>query len=753
MSSAKALSDKKFGIVGRFFAFNLRFYWQHFALCLIVTLLGMAMPSMISVDRYANYRTNLTERMVQGLMSDVSAIGILISIVAAVYFGMTAMAYANSKKQVGCYHSFPLKRESIFLTESVSRTIYYLISILLGYGLSYLVLAASLPYVNQFTGAFFENMAVAILLYLYVYHLFLLAGSLTGTDVMKFMMAFIITFLPVILYALVMVCVGIGNSKIYIDYYISFEYLGKICPPLRIVEYLDDSRVPLFPRMLNLLVEIVLYYAAALGLYKFRKSELTGTTIVWKPVFAAVKYLLIFTATIGSGYVFEGIFSGGTESLRMLFGNFFGFAVAFMLTNSILYRSARAMFRDLKKAGILAIVIVLFNVIVPFNAFGIIGKPYAAPLTDRILMVIDGMTIPYESEESVAYLTENLLNEKEDPGKDMPIYDGKLAYYRNDTSYRDHISLVQYPGVGIPLATNRNVEYNSDVWEWISTSDEYRAQRAAMEPISIWDVERIRIQMGKHSINMYAEYTEMQYEDEIVEVRGFNTEVKTSFGLYQSVDVTNPAAMERILTLAKEAEDAGTTGPVLGYIRVYHAVSKWIVYPIHANDLALINAIHAFQDAVTMESGIAYEEEDLFGEYDSPEEIYESLYDEMLLLVMLDEITGEIRKVDKDTFLNLAEKTAVLSGDRSSIPFAFVRESFIPYALIFVEGEATEEDALAMIRDYVGVAEMAAKYYGEEFGVVIAESYSGMMSAYTIRFRHDAITGEEAGAVFDSLGK
>lgn len=755
MSSAKALSDKQKSVVGSFFAFNLRFYWQNFVLCLIVTLLGMVLPSVINIDRYSGYH-QLTERMVQSLVSDVSAIGILISIVAGVYFGMTAMAYVNSKRQVGCYHSFPLKRESIFITESVSRTVYYLISILLGYGLSYLILAASLPFVGQFAGAYFENLAVAILVYLYVYHLFLLAGSLTGTDVMKFMMAFVIAFLPIVLHALVCVSAGMGNDDLHVDYYMGYSVQRWLCTPLRIVEYLDNRSEGLFPRMLNVFTEIVLYYVAAMGLYKFRKSELSGTTIVWKPVFAIVKYALIFVASVGGGYMFDGIFSGGTQELRILFGNLFGFVVAFMLTNAILFRSARAMFRDLKQAGIFAAVILLFNVIVPFNVFGMVGKPYEASFTDRIELEIDNINVIYENRESVAYLTDTLLKE-EGQDKALPLYDGKVVYYRNYSYYTDSIQTVQYPKVGVPLALDRRVSYNSDLWSWLMASDEYRQARAAVEPVTISDVESMKIQLGDTYFYVnaeYADYTYLNYENEADRVvTNFFTEIPNDFGYYQQVDISDTRLLSEILSLAQKGETVNGTAPVIGNLRVYHHTSGRVNYPIYAEDLALINAINAFRDDVTMRSGLIYEESDLFGAFESVEDIYRSCYDEMNLLVMVDEMTGEIRKMDRDTFLSLAGKTAVLCGDRANTFFSFVRESDVPYSLIFVEGEGTEEEALGMILDYVGAAELNQKYSGEQIAVAVKETYSSYLAAYAVRFRHDAITAEEAAAVFASLEK
>ena len=130
MNSTKTISDKNKGrySAGPFFGFTLKNNWQHFALYLILMLLITVLPCVMMINEHLKEATPYYDwrTVSDSAFMTCGLLGVGASVAVAIFSGMSAASYGNSKQMVGCYHSFPLRREWMFAVETSVRALYYL---------------------------------------------------------------------------------------------------------------------------------------------------------------------------------------------------------------------------------------------------------------------------------------------------------------------------------------------------------------------------------------------------------------------------------------------------------------------------------------------------------------------------------------------------------------------------------------------------------------------------------------------------
>ena len=423
MSSQKTLLDKFPKNALSYFRFYLLANWQQFVLYLILCFLACVLPTILDVSEaqrhgiYANQGYDIAQAM--------GIVFVVISCVLGIFSGMAANSYVNSKQATNCFHSIPMRRESLFVMEGAARFLYYAVSSSVMYSISMSVLLLTYGvWENAFT-MIWNNWLIGVLSYLVVFTLFQLAGALTATAGFRFCMAGIIAFLPIALYFLVVGCVATSMDSIHMDYYIEVPSLRWICPAYLIIYVtfgLASGEVG-YPvlQILSLLIPSILYYTAAIFLHRKRRSEMAANSVIWNKIKVIVKYLVVFTAGICGAILMYSGFGGGFS--WMVFGTVCGLILSFILMNVLINRSTKSMFKGIAGLGITTAATAVFLLIFMFDVFHLDSFMYSA---DNIREIELKFSYPEE---------EIRLTEREDIERILPALEAMNGVAYIDADY------------------------------------------------------------------------------------------------------------------------------------------------------------------------------------------------------------------------------------------------------------------------------------------------------------------------------
>ncbi len=395
-----------------YFRFYLIANWQQFVLYLILSFLAMVLPTILSISeaqRWQNYNTSGLDEA-----QAICTIYVVVSGILGIFSGMSANSYVNSKQATNCFHSVPMRRETLFVTEGVARFCYYLISSSCAYFSSmFLMLVAFGRWENCF-GMIFSLWIVGILGYLIVFTLFQLAGALTATAVFRFCMAGLIAFLPIALHFLLMGCINVSMDSINTEYYMDLPTLRWICPAYMILYVAlgllaGEISYPVL-QILSLLVPSIIFYTAAILIHRERRSEMAANSVIWNKVKVIVKYLVVFTAGVCGALLMYGGFGSGFS--WMIFGTICGLVLSFILMNVLIDRSTKSMFKGIAGLGITTVVTGLFLLVFLFDIFHMDNFLYSANNIREIELQFNGFEeeIVLTEEEDIARILPALQN-------------------------------------------------------------------------------------------------------------------------------------------------------------------------------------------------------------------------------------------------------------------------------------------------------------------------------------------------------
>ncbi len=703
MNSTKTLSDKNRFSNMPFFKFTLKNNWQHFALYLIIMLLVIILPCVMMINEQLEYADTITSW--HYILGDVTVFtgicGVAASLVVAVFSGMSAASYVNSKQQVGCYHSFALRREGLFLVETSVRAIYYLVAYLPCAIAAWIFININLPMTAYYNVVYLKHILAAILCYLLLYSVVLFAGGLTGTAPVRLIMTALILYLPLALYALLLVCASIGIPQLSEDYYLSENVLRVICSTYRIGEAVGRIDSNIYPEhfayILWAIPEIAVYYVGALLLHKYRKSESSGTTIIWKPIFVITKYITIFTAALLGIAIFgSGLFSGVEGSPAWtIFGLIFGLVISSMVVNAILYRSSKAIFKGLRGLAAVSAAAVVVMLILPLDVFDLSHKVYDASNTRSL--TVSG--VEFDENADLDTLIALLRNEKiSDEGLTPSDYDeSQYVYLWNDTGSREkliedfqytiystqteaedawnsednylkesydfhytsssYINIIQKPKFGIPLAKRVYVNMNGEFWDTLARTEEYKAHIDKIAHISEEELYGVQIQFGGFSeyIDFYSYHG--KNSNVIVRETISATPIAMSsegYSQYDALEIRDVLA--EILPHCIYNSENRDNSVIIGNIEVNtSSVSR--IMPIYADNLEVLNGVCRMLNLIYAndKNYVPYPE------FTDTEEFYDHYVDTYLkAIAIIDSETGEIREMPLDQFREIAPNMAFL---------------------------------------------------------------------------------------------
>ncbi|MBE6599028.1 MAG: hypothetical protein E7638_06260, partial [Ruminococcaceae bacterium] len=436
-----SLRKNSAGNTQTYFNYTLKSGWQHLVFYIILMLLAVVLPTVVFVsefsemafDRY-EYRVSLADEYL--IISAV--LTFIVSCAIAVFASMSALSYVNSKQAVGLFHSFPVTRRTVFFTETGVKAIYFAAALFVGVLISRILLEMNMPHSPEARIFYVQMIIMSILGFALFYSIGISAAGVSGTGLLRFLIMCLIIFLPIAVYALVCVAVGQGMDTLDINRYLDFRFVKWLCPVTFVADIIlglagegTGERLGFGVYVVLMLIPTALFYFGGLLLHMKRKSETSGTSIIWKPVFLVIKYAVMFVCSL-CGILLFGAMSGG-DGGWVFIGGLCGLLLSFMLANVILYRSVRSMFRGVKGLGIMAAVMVLFSAFTVYDAAGLNERVLSAENTRSLEVTLRGVTVEYTDEEDIEALVPMLRDYL--AGMDT-------AEYWDDTSVIDNLYAV-----------------------------------------------------------------------------------------------------------------------------------------------------------------------------------------------------------------------------------------------------------------------------------------------------------------------
>ncbi len=699
MNSTKTLSAEKRYSNQPFFRFTLKNNWQHFALYFIIMLLAIVLPCVMMINEYVTEQRSAS--YFEDIFTTCGVSSMFTAIAIAVFSGMSAISYVNSKQMVGCYHSFPIRREGLFLIETSVRAIYYLVSYLFCSAMVMALVNINCPMTPELNIVYLKMTLSSLFIYFLLYAIILFAGGLTGTAPVRLIMTLVILYLPVALYAILVLNAYVGIQNLTSEYYLSGGVLRVLCSTYRVAEaigHMDSTKTPeMFYNIFWCIPEFIVYYGGAFLLHKYRKSESSGTTIIWKPVFLATKYIVIFAAALlgiavfGTDWVFG---STNDSSLWKIFGLIFGAVISFMLVNAILYRSSKAIFKNLGGLAIVSALAAVVMVILPMDAFGLKDKIYDASATESLEI----SEIVFEDEEDTETFVQLLRESKTslDGGMRNAIYlwnddpaqadalNKEFGYLIADSQanaqpvedeYRDcydfgyhnetYIDIIQKPKFGIPLAKRVYIDMNDVFWDTFSRTDELKADKDKLTQVDISQVYGLDIQLGnfREYVDFYAFYTydEQTTSYAIRETAAVDRASSEGFARYDTPEVLAVRdLLADIIPLLQYDSTKRDTGVIVGSLQLSLNNYYPDAYPIYAEDLDILNAVCRMINELYKKS-IDYTP---YPEFHSADEYFDHYIEHSLRKVaIIDSETGEIRSMPTEVFRDIVGDMPFFMGN------------------------------------------------------------------------------------------
>ena len=417
MTSQRSLHKNAHNAPRAYFAFLLRQNWPalvtNFIILLLVNVVILAMT-------LSNDGTFYREQSYEVLLADAveyaagyRVTNIIIGALFAVLWGSGTMTYLNSKVSVHFYHSIPLTRGTMYVSEILSKVICYAIPAMITPILSVFVTGMITGVWHPaVTSLFISGGAYAILYFTFYLSIMVFAASFTGNAFSRLMTAGLVVFMPAAL--LLFWTTILQYNAVYTSYDSLYSLAAELCTPIRIVaSFINDGMVfsdetlTMVSRgwetVLTVFVSLF-FFAAGYLIYRKRKSELSGLPVLSKIASGIIKYTCMFCAAAAFGYMFE-VFGDGSISYGI--GAVIGALLAMMLINVILTKSAKQIF-----AGVRGLCIFCVSFIVTFVLFGVdvIGLDRhipQAPAIDELTLTIDSeVTLTITDDEDQKFYTD-----------------------------------------------------------------------------------------------------------------------------------------------------------------------------------------------------------------------------------------------------------------------------------------------------------------------------------------------------------
>ena len=472
MTSQSSTTDIKRAGFAPLFKFTAKQFWTTILLFTIILFFILPVPVLLTISNRVIDSADDLIRLKNEFAEDWVSVIRYFVVIAVSIFGIVVscarFGYLKNKVSIDFYHSLPVKRKQLFLTQLTTAFITLAIPYIFNIIFTLAVLASN--------GLISETLLVNVLIMsaeTFIYSIFFftlstLVGMISGLGAVHFTLTVVATYVIPVICLVSIAFVGIFSENFWFDYYFNVGFFEKTSPAMRFLLNNDTMRVAES--------SVMLFIAAAMlvgsyAIYMVRKSERAGTPVVFTPLGEIIKYILVYIGTLCGGLLFYAMTE---DNFWTIFGMVCGMTLVFMLVNTILNKTARAMFKGWKGLIIFgAVAIAAFFVLVT-NAFGINTNVPTPGSTSRIEVSIGSDIDHYEfRDKEVIKALHTIYTEGGDYYRDGYKYGIKDSY----ESF--NMDIVFYPKLGIPVAKSVRIYNKSEFIEEFKTilnSEEFKEQ-------------------------------------------------------------------------------------------------------------------------------------------------------------------------------------------------------------------------------------------------------------------------------------
>ena len=445
LSSECLLDTKLFGN-------TVRRRMPHVLIAFLAGFFTLAVPLMMALPDAKELFYTAAELLARQIDCVQSAMGLnlALALILGVYFGVVTCGYMMRRRSAYFWHALPQKRETLYTTSVAASLCCAALGTLLSLVFTLAVLGAKGADAAVF-GSFFRYFAKNLLWFLVAYAITVFAGSFSGSGVIQVLMSFVITFYPLALYAGLLMLRGLYSPYFAQDYYYELPFVKWLCPVYYAAAHFDDDFAAV-PTVCAVLAVVLLLFGA-LCIYRRRAIEHAEKPIVFAGLGSVLKYLMVFIVTVYAGLFFEAVSGGGW----IIFGFASGGLLSFLLANTVLEKSPKAMFKGWRGLIVFAVAFALFFAAWSPDVFHTIDRvPEAENVTraevrigryDRNTTVTDPETIA-----ALCTLIENQRAANQQP----------LAGRTRGDNDGFYMETVLHTKLGIPVARNYYVYKSTD---------------------------------------------------------------------------------------------------------------------------------------------------------------------------------------------------------------------------------------------------------------------------------------------------
>lgn len=273
-------------------------------------------------------------------------------IMAALVMGWTFFSYIHSKKQVDLYHSLPISRIRIFVSNffagNISFAIIYIVNIILAcVVISVVGFGAEIDYMDML-----KTFMINILYFNSIFSVSILAGLIAGTSLIHVLITFVI-----LEYIQMLAVLFSQYMKFFFKtFYANAIFTDKLLMNLSPVTNLFSETLNLNLNLLGEFVALIAIIILNIYIFNRRPSESAGKAIINKKLEEIVKYLVLIAGTMAGGLIFYEV---GQSNSWMIFGLIFSAFIGHCILECLLSFDMKNIFKNKGKLSIFMLVFAL----------------------------------------------------------------------------------------------------------------------------------------------------------------------------------------------------------------------------------------------------------------------------------------------------------------------------------------------------------------------------------------------------------
>lgn len=398
-----------------YLAFLLRQNWPALVTNTILFLILNVVILSLGISEIMEQGSGLTYENILDYARVMRVVNAVVASLLAVIWGSLAMSYVNSRVSVHFYHTVPLTRGALYVSEISVKLICFAVPALLSHLLSICLTGVMSAYFTwELCSVYLSSFGYALLYFVFFFSVMIFCASFTGNPFARLMSAGMVVFMPS---ALIACAVSVLSYSAYYSYYDHIlQYALELLMPMRVIARLEDVGdliTPLPGEEIFTVLFALAFFVAGYFIYRKRKSEQSGQPVLSKIAAALIKYTCMFCAAVLCGLMFR---SFTDDSLWYCIGAVIGAFLAMMLLNVLLTKSAKNMFSGIPGMGIFSAAFLVFFVLFGVDVIGYDRYIPSETMTHSLSVEVeDYEAIPIEDAEDRAYLLNFLRDFMSEP--------------------------------------------------------------------------------------------------------------------------------------------------------------------------------------------------------------------------------------------------------------------------------------------------------------------------------------------------